>query len=266
MIHVPAAEKEAAFEKVKEEAAAARTKARTLLQQRETQIASLQAKLRSGDVEPAVMESKPVVAVVSTAGAAAPVAQAAVQPTRENTVVALTAYQAAPAPAAPRVVKSSPFDAAALLESVVSGGNEDESAELFGRGKFALNLPVHLQEGTFILFALHHKTRFSELLVFDSASSDRSSPVQTPSAASTPRRPSQSPSGGPRGLAITRRPSVDGSDIASDAGQASEEVQEAEFVHLAALQAQRDDELHRHRQHIRRLQQLLREQVFDSNF
>jgi hypothetical protein len=35
---------------------------------------------------------------------------------------------------------------------------------------------------------------------------------------------------------------------------------ESEIVHLAAMQAQRDDELHRHRQHIRRLQQLLREQ------
>jgi hypothetical protein len=32
------------------------------------------------------------------------------------------------------------------------------------------------------------------------------------------------------------------------------------LVHLAAVQAQRDEEVHRHKQHIAKLQQLLRDQ------
>jgi hypothetical protein len=57
------------------------------------------------------------------------------------------------------------------------------------------------------------------------------------------------------------RHTADGGRESSASSSAAAAAQgEAAFAHLAALQAQRDDELHRHRQHIRRLQQLLREQ------
>eukprot|EP00455_Lapot_gusevi_P001453 TRINITY_DN10583_c0_g1_i1.p1 TRINITY_DN10583_c0_g1~~TRINITY_DN10583_c0_g1_i1.p1 ORF type:complete len:736 (-),score=237.59 TRINITY_DN10583_c0_g1_i1:51-2258(-) len=223
-------------ESLKEEARSQRNKARAMLQNKDRQLVFLQGKLKTAGVNvslPATSDRDD--------GSETPTLTIDPNHAVSNTTLlenlSSSLMPASPSPSnaassstSTSALSSGPASArgdGATASSLVSPSSDKE--EKFDSRQLSLTLPLHLYP--------------------NSPTSDVVEIPNTPTSAD--------------GLAVSLTSTsvsslLADSSVAKKSGKTNDS--ESEILQLATMQAQRDDELHRHRIHIRRLQQLLRDQ------